>query len=133
MTGFDVSTGTYTLTVAISDIADDHPDSTAAATPVELGVAAHGAIDYEGDRDYFTFEAEQGEFYQLDVTLGTLEDSVLDLYDTEGIWLDANDDFAESTASRLIWQAPSTGTYYVQVASFRTGTGTYTLTVATAL
>ena len=133
VTGFDVSTGTYTLTIAISDIVDDHPDSTTDATPVELGVAAHGAIDYEGDSDYFAFEAEEGEFYQLDVTLGTLEDSVLDLYDTDGIWLDANDDFAESTASRLIWQAPRTGTYYVQVASFGTGTGTYTLTIATAL
>ncbi|MXY76850.1 MAG: hypothetical protein F4Y40_07165 [Acidimicrobiia bacterium] len=67
------------------------------------------------------------------MTLGTLEDSILELFDADGIWLDANDDFAESTASRLIWQAPGTGTYYVQVASFRTGTGTYTLTIAIAL
>ena len=133
VTGFDISTGTYTLTIAISDIVDDHPDSTTDATAVEIGMAAHGAIDYEGDSDYFTFEAEDGEFYQLDVTLGTLEDSILELFDADGIWLDANDDFAESTASRLIWQAPGTGTYYVQVASFRTGTGTYTLTIAIAL
>ena len=133
VTGFDISTGTYTLTIAISDIVDDHPDSTTDATAVEIGMAAHGAIDYEGDSDYFTFEAEDGEFYQLDVTLGTLEDSILELFDADGIWLDANDDFAESTASRLIWQAPGTGTYYVQVASFRTCTGTYTLTIAIAL
>ncbi|MDE0137539.1 MAG: PPC domain-containing protein [bacterium] len=135
VTGFDVSTGTYTLTIAVSDIVDDHPDSTTDATPVEIGVAAHGAIDYEGDSDYFTFEAEEGESYQLDVTLGTLEDSILELFDADGIWLDANDDFAESTASRLVWLAPGTGTYYILVGSFRTGTGTgtYTLTIATAL
>ena len=133
VTGFDVGTGTYTLTIAVSDIVDDHSNSTTDATPVEIGVVAQGAIDYEGDSDYFTFEAEEGESYQLDVTLVTLEDSVLELYDTDGIWLDANDDFAESTASRLIWQAPTTGTHYVQVTSFRTGTGTYTLTIATAL
>ena len=130
VTGFDVSTGTYTLTIAVSDIVDDHPNSTTDATPVEIGVPAHGAIDYEGDSDYFTFEAEEGESYQLDVTLGTLEDSVLDVFDADGIWLDANDDFAESAASRLIWLAPGTGTYYVQVAGFRTGIGTYTLTIA---
>ena len=130
VTGFDVGTGTYTLTIALSDIVDDHPDSTADATPVEIGVDTHGAIDYEGDRDYFAFEAQEGEYYQLDVTLGTLDDSILELFDADGIWLDANDDSAESTASRLIWLAPGKGTYNVQVASFRTGTGTYTLTIA---
>ena len=130
VTGFDVGTGTYTLTIALSDIVDDHPDSSADATPVEIGVDTHGAIDYEGDRDYFAFEAQEGEYYQLDVTLGTLDDSILELFDADGIWLDANDDSAESTASRLIWLAPGTGTYYVQVASFRAGTGTYTLTIA---
>ena len=133
VTGFDVGTGTYTLTIALSDIVDDHPDSTADATPVEIGVDTHGAIDYEGDRDYFAFEAQEGEYYQLDVTLGTLYDSILELFDSDGIWLDANDDSAESTASRLIWLSPGTGTYYVEVTSFGSGTGTYTLTVATAL
>ena len=133
VTGFDVGTGTYTLTIALSDIVDDHPDSTADATPVEIGVDTHGAIDYEGDRDYFAFEAQEGEYYQLDVTLGTLDDSILELFDSDGIWLDANDDSAESTASRLIWLSPGTGTYYVEVTSFGSGTGTYTLTVATAL
>ena len=130
VTGFDVSTGTYTLTIAVSDIVDDHPDSTTDATPVEIGVAANGAIDYEGDSDYFTFEAEDGESYQLDVTLGTLEDSVMDIFDADGIWLDANDDYGDSTASRLVWDAPRTGTYYVQIASFGAGIGTYTLTIA---
>ena len=95
------------------------------ATPIGIGVAFQGELDDAGDSDYFAFEAEEGEFYQLDVTLGTLEDSVLDLYDADGTWLDSNDDYGETTASRLLWDAPGTGTYYVQVASFDTGTGTY--------
>ncbi len=133
VTSFDTSTGTYTLTITISDITDDHPNSTANATAVELGMAVEGEMEYEGDGDYFAFEATEGEFYDLDLTLGTLQDSVLDLYDADGIWLDGNDDYGDSTASRLIWLAPSTGTYYVEVTSFGDGTGTYTLTIATAL
>lgn len=100
------------------------------ATPVEIGVATQGTVNYENDRDYFTFQATQGEFYQLDVTLGTLQDSIVDIFDTDGTWLDGNDDYGNSTASRLIWNAPSTGTYYIQVTSFYADTGTYTLTVA---
>jgi hypothetical protein len=133
VTSFDTGTGTYTLTITISDITDDHPNSTANATPVELDVATQGEFEYEGDGDFFAFEAQEGEFYDIEVTLGTLQDSVLDLYDTDGIWLDGNDDYGDSTASRLIWMAPTTGTYYVEVTSFGSGTGTYTLTVATAL
>ena len=128
VTSFDTGIGTYTLT--ISDIADDHANSAADATPVDIGVATRGEIDYGGDGDFFAFEAEEGESYQLEVTLGTLEDSVLDLFDADGAWLDGNDDSAGSTASRLVWNAPGTGTYYVQVASFDTGIGTYTLTIA---
>ena len=133
VTGFDTGTGTYTLTVTVSDIVDDHPNSVDNATTVELGVGAEGELEYESDSDFFAFEATAGEFYDLDVTLGTLEDSVLDLFDGDGNWLDGNDDYGDSTASRLIWLAPTTATYYVQVTSFGTGTGTYTLTVATAL
>ena len=130
VTSFYASTGTYTLTIAIPDLVDDHPNSVDNATPVEIGVATQGAVDYEGDGDYFAFEATQDEFYQLDVTLGTLQDSVLDIFDADGTWLDGNDDYGNSTASRLIWNAPSTGTYYIQVTSFYASTGTYTLTVA---
>ena len=112
---------------------DAHPKSAHNATPVELGVAAQGELEYESDSDFFAFEATAAEFYDLDVTPGTLEDSVLDLFDGDGNWLDGIDDYGNSTTSRLIWVAPTTATYYVQVTGFGAGAGTYTLTVATAL
>ena len=129
--GADLSlgTGTYTLTIAITDTVDDHSNAAGDATPITIGEALRGEMEYEGDSDYFTFEAEGGAFYQLEVTLGTLLDSVLDIYDADGAWLDGNDDYGDSTASRLVWDAPSTGTYYVEVSSFDLGTGTYTLTI----
>ena len=132
-TGTGTGTGTYAVTISVSDIVDDHPNSADNATPVEIGVAVQGELEYEGDSDFFAFDATAGESYELDVTLGTLQDSVLDLYDADGTWLDGNDDYGNSTASRLLWTAPSTGTYYVRVTDFGSGTGTYTLTIATAL
>ena len=133
VTSFYAGTGTYTLSITISDITDDHPNSADNATPVEIGVSVQGELEYQGDGDFFAFEATAGESYELDVTLGTLGDSVLDIFDADGIWLDGNDDYGDSTASRLVWNAPSTGTYYVQVTDFGSGTGTYTVTIAIAL
>ena len=130
ITGLGTGTGTYALTITISDIEDDHPNLTDNATPVETGIATQGELEYGNDRDFFRFEATEGEYYVIDATLGTLQDSVLDLYDADGTWLSSNDDYRDSTASRLIWLAPSTGTYYIRVHSFATVTGTYTLTVA---
>ncbi len=125
---YSTKTGTYTLTVSTSDTVDDHLNLADHATPVELGVATQGELEYIGDSDFFTFEATEGQFYQLDVTLGTLEDSVLRLSDAEDISL--ADDYGRSTAPRIGWYAPATGTYHVQVSSFTTDIGTYTLTVA---
>ena len=123
VTSFYAAIGTYTLTITSSDIVDDHPNSTDNATPVEIGVATQGAVDYDADRDFFAFEADEGQFYQLDVTLGTLEDYVVDLFDANGTWLAGGDDH---------WNAPSTGTYYIRVTSFYAAIGTYTLTITPA-
>ncbi len=128
VTSFLADTGTYTLTISIPDIVDDHPNSTGNATPVEIGAATQGALDHEGDSDYFAFQATEGASYQLDVTLANLEESVLYLFDADAIWLDITYDYGDSPASRLIWQAPTTGTYYIQVTSY--DGGTYTLTIA---
>ena len=83
------------------------------ARPVEIGVATQGGLEYEGDVDYFAFEAEEGELYELDLTLGTLQDTVLVILDADDNWLDGKDDYGNSTASRLIWLAPTTGTYHI--------------------
>ena len=122
-------TGTYTLTIAISDFVDDHPDSADNATPVEIGVATQGELKYARDSDFFTFEATEGEYYELDVTLETLRESVLGIFDAHGNRLAG---YGTSRAPFVIWRVPATGTYYVRVGSYRIETGTYTLTVSTS-
>ena len=108
---------------------DDHAGGVGDATSVTVGEAAVGVVDYTGDVDLFVFEAVGGEVYQIDVALGTLADSVVTLYDS-GEWLLAyNDDYEDSSASRLLWEAPGSGSYYIEVSSWGVDTGSYTLTI----
>ena len=115
--------GTYTLTVSLSDVIDDHGNWEGDATAIRVGAGVRGAMDYDGDIDFFRFQAERGQSYQIDVALGTLDDSIVELYDADGSLLDINDD-----GERLFWEAPSSGERYVFVGGY--GVGTYTLTVS---
>ena len=123
--------GTYTLTVSLSDIIDDHANSEGDATAIRVGTDVRGAVDYDGDFDFFRFQAERGQSYQIDVALGTLDDSIVDLHDTDWSFLDTNDDYGDTYASRLYWEAPSSGERYVLVGgAYTSSQGTYTLTVS---
>ncbi len=112
----------------MSDIADDHSDSADGATAAVLGEAVAGVLEYDGDTDVFVFEAERGSTYQIDVALGTLPDSTVTLYDANVEWLTSNDDYGDTLASRIIWEATGSGSYYVEVGGFG-GLGSYTLTI----
>ena len=106
---------------------DDHANAFEGATALAVGEAAHGSIDYDGDDDFFVFQAEEGTLYRIDVELGTLEDSGLTLNDADYMTLAFNDDTEDSLASRILWEAPSSGEYYVTV--WGHDTGSYTLSV----
>ena len=115
------------------DVPDDHGNDIDDATAIRVGTEVRGAVDYDDDIDYFRFQAEQGESYQIDVALGTLDDSIVELYDADGSFLETNDDYGGTFASRLYWEAPSNGVYgvyYVAVTGFYGVVGTYTLMVS---
>ena len=122
-------TGSYTLTVSLTDITDDHGDDTGGATAVEVGEDTEGILDYEGDTDFFRFSAEAGQLYRIDVALGTLDDSVAELLDSDGWEVAYNDDYGGTLGSLIVWEAPDSSDYYVEVSGFG-GTGSYTLTVS---
>ena len=109
-------TGDYTLTVALFD---DHGDTGEDATAMTVGTPIAGELEYHGDFDDFRFTAQEGQLYQIDMALGTLEDSLTGVYDPEsfevGLELAYNDDYGESLASRILWEAPESGQYYVVV------------------
>ena len=111
-----------------ADLPDDHGNSEGDATAIGVGAEIRGALDYDDDIDFFRFQAERGQSYQIDVALGTLDDSIVELYDVDWSFLDSSDDYGDTYASRLYWEAPSSGERYVFVGGY--GTGTYTLTVS---
>ena len=122
------SLGSYSVRVGVIDVEDDFADGVVGAARLAVGEAVEGGIDYQGDVDYFSFEATEGELYQIDVALGTLPDSFVGVYDANWFVLGYNDDREGSLASRLFWRAPDTGDFYVEVSGF--GEGSYALTVA---
>ena len=123
-------TGAYTLTVAVSDITDDHGNSVLNATAIAVGEEVVGVVDYPGDNDFFRFRTMAGRSYRIDVALGTLQDSEVTVLDTYDELLEYNDDHGDSLASRIVWEAPSSGHYFIGVGGVEfEHTGTYTLTV----
>ena len=126
--GYGGDLGTYTLTVA--HIVDDHGDALDAATSIAVGEAVAGVVDFGDDVDIFRFTAQEGKRYQIDVGLGTLSDSWVELVDSDERELANNDDFEDSLASRIIWVAPASRDYFLVVGGY--GIGSYTLAVASS-
>lgn len=118
-----------TLTVLPSD---DHGGSAAVATSVgSVASSTSGRIGENGDADWFSFTATAGKTYVFTVALGTLADSSLYLYGTNGTTqLAMNDDYGTSCASRITWTATAGGIYYLKVVGYGTETGTYALGVS---
>ena len=98
--------------------------------PAWVGEAHGGSIDRPDDIHAFWFKAAEGETYQIDVEPQTLDDPVAALYDEDGVELAYNDDHGDSLASRIVWTAPLSGDYYIEVHGWG-GTGSYTLTITT--
>jgi subtilisin family serine protease len=110
---------------------DNYGNSAGTAATIGVPSSTAGAIETVGDANWFKFQAVAGKSYVFTVGLGTLPDSVLYLYDTNGAkQLAFNDDYGVGGASQIAWTAPGSGTYYVVVGGYGSNVGTYTLTAA---
>ena len=116
--------GRYVITA--TTIEDDHGNQREAATLVEVETERLAVLEYENDLDVFVFNASQGNEYIITVDLGTLWDSWMELVGVRDVY-ESNDDYGETLASRLDWQAPETGEYFLIVGGY--GAGSYTLTI----
>jgi len=113
-------------------VVDDHGNSMEKATAVTAGGVVDGALDYEGDVDFFMMEAEEGTSYHIEVNVGSLKDYVTTLYDSGGEFLGVS---VTTNAQggrpfpRLL-EAEKSGSYYVAVdGGLDNATGSYTLSV----
>ena len=131
-------TGTYTLSVDEVTVDDDFRDDPttsgvldlSSATPTRA-VSVQGSIETPGDVDWFAVSLSEGESVILrvqgdpfDVNVNGLETpALIGVYDAETQLVSEPDDDIEH-----LFRAPSTGTYYVAVASGQQGgTGDYTV------
>ena len=132
VSGFSGTLGTYQLSLSElgAQSPDDHGDDRSGATRIRDGEFLSGDIELDGDRDFFSFNAERGREYRIETHLGSNSDTVLFLYGPDGDYLVEDDDSGDSGASRLEWVAPSSDTYYIEVSGFETTTGTYQLSLS---
>ncbi len=121
-------TGSYGLSIT-QPPADDVGNYHGTATPLVVPGVVTQSLDFAGDVDWYSFTAVAGTHYEFATSLGTLPDSILRLYDTDGVTqLAFNDDTGGGSASLISWVAPSSGTYFVEVSGYRLSIGSYSLT-----
>ena len=132
-------TGSYRLSV--EEVTDDYPATTATGAVVQVGGSATGEIETPGDTDWFAVELSAGREYLIDLEGwrtdgGTLDDPVLPgIYAADGTLIDGatDDDGGEGLNSRISFEAPETGTYYIAAGAYEDYIGSYTLAVMDVL
>jgi len=98
---------------------NDHFTNAQPVTP--LPITVNGRLDKSGDVDSFAITLKAGQWLdaRLDAyTLASKMDALLRLVSPDGVQQTWNHDF-ETLDPRLIWQAPSNGSYVVQVMGFK--------------
>ena len=123
------TTGTYTLVVeADSALEDRHGGTVEESTPITFGNEHRGAVSPLTDRDYFSFNAERGIRYTVDVGLDTSPGVEITIMNVAGAIEASN----AGVGTTLNWTAVTAGTYFVVVAApsqISDGVGTYSLRV----
>ena len=130
VTGYG-SAPSYTLSVSVLEITDDHGGSAVDASAITVGESIEGAVNYLGDEDVFLFQVEAGAIYEIEVAPGTLADSDLVVYDEPDEWKGR---FFSSVLSvkthRNVWRSEYTGDSYLVVGFPGNESGSYTVRVA---
>jgi len=111
----------YEISLRVAEVfrMDEYePDDTQdQATRIEPGESQRHNRHVSADEDWVVFRAEAGQTYVIETSrLGALADTVIYLYDAQGIELAVDDDGGEEErASRLEWTAPNGGRFFVKV------------------
>jgi|GEM_PF-4220941 len=112
--GLGSSTGSYNLRYEV--LADDHGSASTGATNLTTNEYLNGEIEIAGDRDWFRFEANGEQHYQIDARVRLLRDSAITLYGGDGITkLLENNDLNSEGSSQIIFQPKRDGVFFVLV------------------
>ncbi len=121
--------GTYTITINSDDsLIDRYSDNRTNAEPIIIGKTYQGAVSPSDDLDYFSFQANRGVKYTVDLIPGTAE-AVDVAIEKPSQGIEASH-VGEGTSFE--WVAPSDNTYYLVVSRssrVRGAVGSYTMRV----
>ena len=113
------------------NVADDHGDDIAAASSVKIGTVVRGVLAHEFDTDYFRFQAEGAQDYQITINHESMEDIRLRLYaQDDATLLKVLESEAEGAGLLLSWIAPESGAHHIAVDSPVGSIDTYALSVS---
>ncbi|MDE2639340.1 MAG: cadherin domain-containing protein [Chloroflexota bacterium] len=136
--GKGVGTGTYTLRARVFE--DDFAAWTEAAGSVAVGGEATGAVEFNGDRDWFAVTLEAGTAYRIGLAGsegdGALPDPYLHgIHDARGNLVPGttDDDGGTGRNSLVTFTPAEDGTWYVAAGAAGNQLGNYTLSVEEVL
>ena len=108
----------------------DIPGNSSTTSSVFVGGSVSDTLEVAGDRDWIRVELSFGQKVTIFLDGITLTDAYLRIRDSLGNLLGENDDSGGNLDSRLVFTAPSTGVFYIEVGAYNdTGAGTYQLFV----
>ena len=96
----------------------DIPGSVTTSSTVTIGVPIQDQLEVSGDHDWFRLMLTAGQKVTIAVNLVTLEDSYVYLRDANGAVIAQNDDGGGGRGSRIVFTAPTSGLYYLDVAAW---------------
>ncbi|MEM6677372.1 MAG: DUF4214 domain-containing protein [Pseudomonadota bacterium] len=117
------------------DVSVFFDDLTPFPPTIDVGTTVTGSISATDDVDPFRISLEEGQVVVIDAfNVGEgidAVDTILAIVDSSGETLAQNDDFDLSFSfdSKLLFQAPSSGTFTIVVGGFGASEGTYGLSV----
>ncbi len=107
---------------------DDHGDDFRTATLVAPGSTTAGNIGTLGDKDFFGFEVSARREYVIEISLGTLSDPFLNIYNSVGARI-----VPGARGSRVSYVAISDTTLYLSVEGYGSSdTGSYNAAVSSS-
>ena len=134
---FGQSTGSYRLRVGAPAITDDFAGDPGTVGFVAAPGSVTGTLETGGDHDWFRVDLQGGVAYNFDVegvdtNRGTLSDPLLVLRTGSGAEVARDDDGGQGLNSRLEHTPTASGAFYLDVGSFGSSQGSYTLSVTAA-
>ena len=113
---------------ALSDI-DDYGSSLSDHGFLDVEFSVNGELEENGDLDWFAVDLADGFTYEFTLIGDSLIDPTLTLFDDAGNSIEYNDDAdGFGSDSQIIYQASSSGTYFLQAAGYNYDSkGTYSL------